>query len=358
MTELPRNPDPDAATHRVAAANLVEAADLLREAHAGGRVLRPCGKRSRARLTLARDDESWLSLTALDGIHWIDAADFTCEVGAGLSPARLDQTLAEHGLMLGVLAAGAKDGTLGGMFQAREPSLLAGSAGLPRDQVLGARWLLPDGSEVPSGARVVKSVAGYDVTRLLLGAAGRLAANTRLILRLRPRPKALRWFHLDPTFEAPLQAPPAWLDFGLPAPAGGKPAGAGQDGALRVGAWDRVNCPDPGAREIDPGEGDRLLELALQRAAGCRHWLAAPSRPQWDAHAGLQQEGVVLVDYLAHQSAWSGPPPACAGGALLPTAAEKRWLEPLQAALSASRNIQQAVTTASSTSPTKAPTQR
>ena len=94
---------------------------------------------------------------------------------------------------------GRADGTLGGVFMGSEPSLLSSSCGPTRDSVLGANWVLADGSQVRTGARVVKSVAGYDVTRLLLGSRGQLAINTSLILRLRPAPRRVHWLQVNRT---------------------------------------------------------------------------------------------------------------------------------------------------------------
>jgi len=122
---------------------------------------------------------------------WLDAEDQTCEVGAGTAPATLDAELAGHGLMLAVDAPCAAEGTLGGVFLAPDLSLLHGAYGPPRDQVLGGTWMLADGSVVRTGARVVKSVAGYDLTRLFLGSGGFLAAALSLVLRLQPRPRCL-----------------------------------------------------------------------------------------------------------------------------------------------------------------------
>ena len=95
-----------------------------------------------------------------------------------------------------MLAPGASEGTLGGLFLSQEVNLLQAAYGPARDQVLGARWLLADGTAIRTGARVVKSVAGYDLTRLLLGSEGRLAVCLSLTLRLRPRPARLHWRRL------------------------------------------------------------------------------------------------------------------------------------------------------------------
>jgi glycolate oxidase FAD binding subunit len=56
--------------------------------------------------------------------------------------------------------------------------------------VIGARFVLADGTVGHSGGKVVKNVAGYDVAKLLIGSLGTLAVITQLSLRLHPAPQA------------------------------------------------------------------------------------------------------------------------------------------------------------------------
>jgi glycolate oxidase FAD binding subunit len=173
------------------------AIELLQQAHQQGQSVMPCGQRSRqARVLPNKQVDCWLSMAQCTRLLWLDIADQTCEIEAGMSAATLAAHLEGTGLELPILCRGDTSGTLGGVWMAAEPSLLAESCGYPRDLVLGAGWILADGTRVRSGARVVKSVAGYDVTRLLLGSRGQLAINTSLILRLRPVPKKLFWYQL------------------------------------------------------------------------------------------------------------------------------------------------------------------
>ena len=124
----------------------------------------------------------------LSGIHTIDrldAPDQTCSVDCGVTRAQLDAALEPHGLELPCPG----DGTLGGLF-ASDPigAAVHGGHG-PRSLLLGMDALLADGTPFKSGARVVKSVAGFDVHRLLVGSEGRLFLATRLHLRLKPAPR-------------------------------------------------------------------------------------------------------------------------------------------------------------------------
>jgi len=173
-----------------------------------------CGAGSRAWLTPQADSSApHLSASALRKVHWIDAEDRTCRVEAGISPHELDQILAEKGLCFAhseswaYPTAQTQRSTLAGLLLGGVPSLSAAQLGLPRDQVLGGTWLLADGTQIQSGARVVKSVAGYDLTRLLLGSRGQLAFCLDLTLRLRPRPQQVIWSE-----ELEADQPSAWLD--------------------------------------------------------------------------------------------------------------------------------------------------
>ncbi|MHC4548666.1 MAG: FAD-binding oxidoreductase [Planctomycetota bacterium] len=70
--------------------------------------------------------------------------------------------------------------------------LLWGLLGPTRAQVLGLTVLLADGRRVRFGGRVVKNVAGYDLTRAFVGAGGALGRVVAAHLRLRPPPRGWR----------------------------------------------------------------------------------------------------------------------------------------------------------------------
>lgn len=63
--------------------------------------------------------------------------------------------------------------------------------GVTRDYVLGLEAVLPTGEIISTGARTLKSVAGYDLTRLLVGSEGTLGVVTKIIVRLLPLPEAV-----------------------------------------------------------------------------------------------------------------------------------------------------------------------
>jgi hypothetical protein len=131
-----------------------------------------------------------VSLTQLNRIVRLDAGDQTCTVECGVPRTELDAALSEKQLELPCLGKG----TIGGMF-ASDPHGPAAAGGQgPRNLLLGIEALLADGTAFRSGARVVKSVAGFDVHKLLIGSHGRLFLAAQMHLRLKPRPRAELWF--------------------------------------------------------------------------------------------------------------------------------------------------------------------
>jgi glycolate oxidase FAD binding subunit len=63
-------------------------------------------------------------------------------------------------------------------------------AGAVRDFVLGVRVLDGKGDDLSFGGRVMKNVAGFDVSRLMTGALGTLGILLEVSLKCLPRPKA------------------------------------------------------------------------------------------------------------------------------------------------------------------------
>jgi len=80
-------------------------------------------------------------------------------------------------------------GTLGATIATGSAGPLAHAFGTPRDNVLGIEAVTGTGDIVRAGGRVVKNVAGFDLTRLFTGAWGTLAVITEATVRLRALPE-------------------------------------------------------------------------------------------------------------------------------------------------------------------------
>ena len=121
-----------------------------------------------------RETQSVSSLSMADVIEY-DPPNQVITVGAGMSLAALQQHLKANNQWLPVrppfFASGATIGSLVALA-ACGPERMAYSA--PRDLLLGLRYIDGRGRQVTTGGRVVKNVAGYDMTRLITGSAGTL----------------------------------------------------------------------------------------------------------------------------------------------------------------------------------------
>ncbi|MEK7859464.1 MAG: FAD-linked oxidase C-terminal domain-containing protein [Elusimicrobiota bacterium] len=128
------------------------------------------------------DDLRALPTAGLNEIVDLDKPNFTITVEAGVSPYVLQQDLAKQGLYVRLPEGG---GTLGGMLATKAGQGL-------REDILGMRVLLADGTVVELGGKVVKNVAGYDVARLMLGSWGTLGVILEVTLKMYsfPWPKA------------------------------------------------------------------------------------------------------------------------------------------------------------------------
>ncbi len=63
---------------------------------------------------------------------------------------------------------------------------------LPRDAVLGIRFVTPKGDIPGSGGKTVKNVSGYDISKLLVGSMGSLGIITEITFRLLPLPEKMQ----------------------------------------------------------------------------------------------------------------------------------------------------------------------
>jgi glycolate oxidase FAD binding subunit len=100
----------------------------------------------------------------------------------------------EHDQWLPLDPYGSNDGTIGATIATASSGPLAATFGLPRDLLLGLEFVNGRGDVVRGGGKVVKNVAGFDLSRLLTGSWGTLGVITEVTLRLYARPRADRSF--------------------------------------------------------------------------------------------------------------------------------------------------------------------
>jgi glycolate oxidase FAD binding subunit len=180
------------------------AARVLALAHAERLAVAPRGSGSTLGLgwPLARLDMV-LDCRGLGGVIDYTPEDMVLSVGAGASLGAIAARLAPHRQRLPIDPPGGQGRTIGGVLATAATGPLRFRHGAGRDLLLGVRFVQADGTLTWGGARVVKSVTGYDVPKLLAGSLGTLGVLVETTLRVHPLPPARRsWLFAFASYEA------------------------------------------------------------------------------------------------------------------------------------------------------------
>ena len=130
-----------------------------------------------------------LDITPYRGIVAYEPKELVLTARAGTPLAEIEKTLAENGQMLPFESPYFGPGaTLGGCVAAGLSGPRRAYQGAVRDFVLGVRLLDGRGDDLSFGGQVMKNVAGYDVSRLMVGAMGTLGVLLDISIKVLPRP--------------------------------------------------------------------------------------------------------------------------------------------------------------------------
>jgi len=130
-----------------------------------------------------------LSLTRMKQVREIVPEDLYVIVEAGMITEELQKIVEAASLFYPPDPASRRSSTIGGDVATSARGLREPKYGTTRNYLMGLEVVLPTGEIVRTGARTVKSVAGYDLTRLICGSEGTLTIITSAILKLIPLPE-------------------------------------------------------------------------------------------------------------------------------------------------------------------------
>ncbi len=167
---------------------VTEVAESIRDAATRGRVLRLRGAGTWMDVGHAVQADAELSLGAFTGITSYRPEDLTLSAGAGTTLAELEAATRVHGQWCPLFPWGDDRGTVGATIATGTAGPFAAQLGRPSTLALGVECVDGTGRVIAAGARVVKNVAGFDLTRAVTGSWGTLAVITQVHLRLRSQP--------------------------------------------------------------------------------------------------------------------------------------------------------------------------
>jgi FAD/FMN-containing dehydrogenase len=131
-----------------------------------------------------------VSMERMRAIETIDPLQRIAVVQAGVTLQALQEAVEQHDLSFPLDLGARGTATLGGNAATNAGGNRVIRYGMMREMILGLEVVLADGTVLSSMNQLIKNNAGYDLKQVFIGSEGTLGIITRLVLRLREKPRS------------------------------------------------------------------------------------------------------------------------------------------------------------------------
>ena len=148
------------------------------------------GKELRITGDVDNTDKEYINISTYSGVVEYFPEELVITLKAGTTIQEINDTLAAYGQALPFFTQSFEK-TIGALYATSGPEF--------SDSVLGVQIVNGKGELLNFGGQVMKNVAGYDVSKLLVGSMGRLALVTQISLKILPQRIAKQFQLVPPT---------------------------------------------------------------------------------------------------------------------------------------------------------------
>lgn len=172
--------------------SIEEASELMKLASSESLAISPRGSGTKMSLgNPPRELDLIVSMARMNEVIEHTPGDQVVRVQAGIKLEALQHQLAGSDQILGIDPP-EKGATIGGIIAANYSGPRRVRYGTIRDLIIGITVVLADGTVAKAGGKVVKNVAGYDLSKLFTGSLGTLGLIATANFRLHPEPETAR----------------------------------------------------------------------------------------------------------------------------------------------------------------------
>ena len=189
----------------------------VQEAIANKTRLYICGSKSKAFYGNPIITDQDLDVSSHSGIIDYQPSELVVTVRAGTKLPELEKILAEQGQILPFEPPiHSQNSTIGGVIAAGLSGPRRPFSGAVRDHVLGVQIINGQGEVVSFGGQVMKNVAGYDMSRLMVGSLGSLGVLLAISIKVIPAPIQEITLAIDVSSEQAISLFNQWRPTSLP----------------------------------------------------------------------------------------------------------------------------------------------